>query len=72
MSKIFSGLRPRLISIVLFAILPSLGLLLYTNLEQRRHAIADARHETLRLTSLVVSEQEALLQHTRQLLRVHS
>lgn len=70
MSKSFSGLRPRLISIVLFAILPSLGLLLYTNLEQRRHAIADARHETLRLTSLVVSEQEALLQHTRQLLSV--
>jgi hypothetical protein len=47
-AKLFSSLRIRLIVLVLLAVLPALGLILYSNLEQRQLAAAAAQAEALR------------------------
>ena len=64
----FASLRTRLLLLVLLAILPALGLILYTGLEQRRLAAADVRREALRLTQLAASKHEELIGDARQLL----
>jgi Tfp pilus assembly protein PilO len=45
----FASLRVRLLLLVLVAIVPILGLMVYTNGELRRRAAADAEGEALRL-----------------------
>jgi two-component system cell cycle sensor histidine kinase/response regulator CckA len=71
MKKIpFSSLRVRLILLVLFAIIPALGLTLYTGLEGRQHALTNARQEALRLSRLASNEQERMIDDVRQFLHV--
>lgn len=43
----FSSLRARLLLLVLLAALPALGLILYTDLEQRRLAATQAQEDAL-------------------------
>lgn len=64
----FASLRTRLLLLVLLAILPALGLILYTGLEQQRLAAAEVRREALRLTQLAASKHEELIGDARQLL----
>ncbi len=66
----FSTLRVRLLLLVLLAIVPSLGVMLYTGLEQRRLTAIDVKEEALRLVRLTSANQERLIEGTRQLLIV--
>jgi PAS domain S-box-containing protein len=64
----FSSLRVRLLLLVLVAVVPILGLMVYTNGELRRRAAADAEGEALRLARIAASDQRDLMKDTRQLL----
>jgi GAF domain-containing protein len=64
----FGSLRFRLILLVLLAILPFLGLILYIDINQRQHARMDAQQNALRLIRVSVLEQEQLFVSTKQLL----
>src|SRR3989338_5731481 len=64
----FSSLRVRLILLVLLAVIPALGLILYTAAEQRRSAIVEAQVSALRLARSVSSSQDDLIEGARQLL----
>jgi len=64
----FPSLRARLILLVLLAIIPALGLILYTGLEQRRLATEEIQETAQRLARLVSNDQARIIQGTRQLL----
>jgi signal transduction histidine kinase len=64
----FASLRFRLLLLVLLAVIPALGLTLYTNIELRRLAAADVKEEALRLARIAASDQEDTVKDTRQLL----
>jgi len=64
-----TSLRMRLIVLVLLAVIPALGLILYTTAEQRRLASEEARLDAQWLARLVASEQNRIINETRQLLR---
>jgi signal transduction histidine kinase len=64
----FASLRFRLLLLVLLAVVPALGLTLYTNVELRRLAAADVKEEALRLARIAASDQEDTIKDTRQLL----
>jgi signal transduction histidine kinase len=68
MRRFFFGFRFRLILLVLPAVLPALGLTLYTGLEQRRLAAEAAQQDALRLARSAAQEQELLIQGTYHLL----
>lgn len=67
---VFSTLRFRLIVIVLLASLPALSLIVYSNIEQRRHDKNEAVTEALSSVRQVASDQMDLVQETRTLLSV--
>lgn len=62
--------RVRLNLLVLLAVLPALGFILYSAAEQRNQAAAHARESTLRMVQLAAADHERLIEGTRQLLRV--
>jgi signal transduction histidine kinase len=62
------SLRARLLAIVGLALIPALGLILYTGLEERRAAIAHAQETAVRLARLAASEQGRRLAGSRNLL----
>jgi len=64
----FSSLRPRLLLLVLLSVVPALGLILYTALEQWRLAVAQVPEQALRLTQIISSNEERLIEGARQLL----
>jgi signal transduction histidine kinase len=64
----FASLRLRLLLLVLLAVVPALGLTLYTNVELRRLAATDVKEEALRLARIAASDQEDTIKDTRQLL----
>jgi PAS domain S-box-containing protein len=64
----FSSLRSRLLLLVLLSVVPALGLILYTALEQWRLATAQVPEHALRLTQIISSNQERLIEGARQLL----
>ena len=64
----FSSLRARLLLLVLLAVIPVLGLILYTDLEQRRLAADQAQGDALRFVRLAAADQTQLIQGTDQLL----
>lgn len=68
MTRFFFSLRFRLLLLVLLAVIPALGLILYTAAEQRRVAVVDAQQNALRLARLAASDQERLVEGARQLL----
>lgn len=63
-----ASLRVRLLLLVLLAIIPVLGLTLYTNFEMRRLVVEDVRKETLRLARFVANGQEDTIKDIQQLL----
>ncbi len=64
----FSSLRVRLLLLVLLAVIPALGLILYTAAEMRRTASKEAQANALRLAQSVSSAQDDLFEGARQLL----
>jgi len=65
-------LRSRLIALVLLASLPALGLIVYTNVEQRIHDSAEARAEALSSIRQIATRNTDVVQDTRTLLSVLS
>ncbi len=63
-----SSLRIRLLLLVLLAVLPAFGLILYSGLEQRRLAVMAIQEEALRLAQLASAEHARVIEGTRQLL----
>jgi predicted ester cyclase len=68
--SLWKNLRVRFMFLVLLAVLPALGLLIYTTSEQRDLVVADARSEANRLASLAAADEERQIEGTRQLLVV--
>jgi Na+/proline symporter len=64
----FAGLRSRLIALVLLAVLPALGLILFTASEERKAAATEVQDDALRIARLASSAQERLIEGARQLL----
>jgi PAS domain S-box-containing protein len=65
---LFSSLRNSLITLVLLAVLPALGVILHSSLENRRRDIADAEAEALRVTQFMAREQQLITLRAEQLL----
>src|SRR5262245_23700350 len=64
----FSRLRARLLALVLLAILPALGLVLYTAVDQRRVAEKEAIASAQRIVRLAAATQKQHVEAARQLL----
>jgi signal transduction histidine kinase len=62
------GLRIRLFSLVLLAVLPACGLILYSAWQQRQDARTNVQTETLHLAEIGVVQQEQVVEGSRQLL----
>lgn len=62
------SLRTRLLLLVLLAVIPALGLALYTNLEERQLRKALVYEHAMRLSRLVSADYERLIEDSRQLL----
>lgn len=68
MAAFFSGLRSRLLLLVLLSCVPSIFLTLNSCLEQSREATARAREEALRLVQLAAFQHERIIGETQRLL----
>lgn len=66
--RFLTGLRVRLLVLVLLALAPVLGLSLYNSAEQRAQAATQAQQRALRLARRAAGEQERLIEGARQLL----
>jgi len=64
----FSSLRARLLLLVFLAVIPALGLIIYTAAEMRRSASGEAQTNALRLAQSVANSQDDLIEGARQLL----
>jgi signal transduction histidine kinase/HAMP domain-containing protein len=62
------SLRARLIQLVLLAVLPALGVILYSAAEQRRLAKSSAESEALRAVRVLAVSHERLIDSTRHVL----
>jgi signal transduction histidine kinase len=63
-----ASLRTRLLLLVFLAAIPSLGLTLYTNLEERQLRKALVQEHAMRLSRLVSADHERLIEEARRLL----
>jgi PAS domain S-box-containing protein len=69
MKAFFSwSIRTHLLLLVMLAILPALGIVLYSGMESRSHAIEQAKASALKTGLALASYQERTLESTRQLL----
>jgi len=64
----FAGLRSWLLLLVLLAVVPALGLTVFTHVEQRRNARARVFEDALRLVRLASADHERLIEGARHLL----
>jgi C4-dicarboxylate-specific signal transduction histidine kinase len=69
-STLWKNLRVRFLLMVLLAVLPALGLLIYSANEQQDLDVEEATDEASRLASLAAADQDRLIESTRQLLIV--
>ncbi|AFY36455.1 ATP-binding protein [Calothrix sp. PCC 7507] len=69
-SIFLSSLRTRLVFLVLLAVVPALGLIIYSASEQRRTATVEAQQNTLQLVRLAANNQRQVVESTRQLLTI--
>ena len=67
-TPLLSSLRVRLLLLVLLAVLPALGLSVYSAVEQRRLGTDAAKAEAVRIVRVVASMNERMLEGARQLL----
>src|SRR5687768_3248027 len=65
---LLARIRVRLVLLVLLAVLPALGVVIYTAVEQRREGFAHARNETLRLVRTAAQTHDQSIESARQLL----
>ncbi len=68
MAQVFSGLRFRVMALLLLACAPLVVLVLHTAGEDRRHAVASWRQRSHRVLTLAQRQEEDVLAGTRQLL----
>ncbi len=66
--SLLGSLRVRFMLLVLIALLPALGLLVYVADGQRDQAVEDAQEDARRFAMLAAADQKRLLDSTRQLL----
>ncbi len=64
----FTSLRVRLFLLIVLAVLPALGFIVYSDLEQRQLAAVQAQEDTLRLAQLAADEQAQLISAAHQFL----
>jgi serine phosphatase RsbU (regulator of sigma subunit) len=64
----FVSLRVRLLGLVVLVLVPWLALVLYTQADERRAAVANVDRDAMRVLELVTSQQEAQIDTARQLL----
>lgn len=64
----FSSLRARLLLLVLLAVVPAWGLMLYSAGEQRRMASEGIQQDALRLARVVAASHDGLIEGARQIL----
>lgn len=64
----FLSLQHRLLGLAALVLVPALGLVLYTQADERKVAIANVEADALRLISIVTSNQAAQIEAARQLL----
>src|SRR5258708_17645096 len=67
MKRRLASLRARLLILVLVAVITAFALTLYTGLERRRAAAAEAHEEALRIARIAATEQNDVFQGARQL-----
>ena len=67
-TAVFSSLQARLLLLVLLAVIPALGLTLYTNLEERKLRKAQVQEHALRLARIVSADHQRLIENARKLL----
>src|SRR5512138_2005320 len=63
-----SGLRGRLLLLVVLAVLPAFGFSLYANWRDRQHQLSAVVDATLRLARVVASDQQRIIDGTREML----
>jgi len=63
----FDSLRFRLLMLMVIAIVPALGLAVYTGLEQRQAAALEAQTSAMRLARLAAADQDRLIADAHQL-----
>ena len=63
-----TGLRARLMLLVLLAVIPAFGLMGYTAISQRQQAAVNAGRDAMNLARLAAQEQSQLIAATHQLL----
>jgi len=63
-----SGLRGRLLLLVVLATLPAFALSFYANWRDRQHQVAAVVADTVRLARLLANDQERIIEGTRQIL----
>lgn len=66
----FSGLRARLVLLVLLALAPAFGLIHYTGLEERRQQAVELQENAVRLVRLTSTRHAQLIEEARHLLIV--
>jgi hypothetical protein len=64
----FSSLRMRLVILILIAVVPALGLMLYNTAEQEQLDAAAVQKDLSRLATLYAREERQLLEGSRQVL----
>jgi len=67
MRRWFSSLRFRLVVLVLFAVIPAFGMIVYNALEERQQEKERAGEDALRLTQIVAAQQGSVIEGARQL-----
>jgi nitrate/nitrite-specific signal transduction histidine kinase/type II secretory pathway pseudopilin PulG len=70
MVRFFSSLRIRLMLLVLLALVPSLGLIIYTDSEERRSVANQAQDHALQIARDAAQSQQDLIESTHQFLSV--
>ncbi len=64
----FFSLRARLLALLAFVLLPSFGLVLYTQADERRAAVENVNRDAMRLIRIATSNQSAQIEAARQVL----
>lgn len=67
-SPFLASLRTRLMLLVLLALLPALGLIIYTAVERRQQGMEEAKQSALRVVRSAAAQQDQLVESSRQLL----
>ncbi len=70
--RFLASLRVRLLILVLLAVIPALGLIIYTAAEQRKFTAGNIQDNALQDARLVSAQQKRLLDETRQFLETIS